>query len=104
MLCGCQGDLWLVQSLMADEVERSFYSAWLFCSLLGHFHSLVISNDVCVAFEFVDGNGEPILVVILGGWVSYVVEEKIYVLEAICEYECIQWECFGVFRGDQECV
>ena len=31
------------------------------------------------------------------GWVSYVVEEKIYALEAICEYECICWEFFGVF-------
>lgn len=30
--------------------------------------------------------------VVLGGWVSYVVEEKIYVVEAICEYECICWE------------
>jgi hypothetical protein len=56
MLCGCQGDLWLVQCLMADEVKRSFYSVGLFCSLFGHFHSLVISNDVCVAFDFVDGN------------------------------------------------
>ena len=40
--------------------------------------------------------------VILEGWVSYVVEEKIYVVEAICEYECTCWEHFGAFRNDQE--
>jgi hypothetical protein len=38
------------------------------------------------------------------GWVSYVVEEKIYALEAICGYECICWEFFGVFCDDHECV
>ena len=30
--------------------------------------------------------------VILGGRVSYVVEEKMYVVEATYEYECICWE------------
>ena len=30
--------------------------------------------------------------VILEGWVSYVVEEKVYVVEAICEHECIYSE------------
>ena len=39
--------------------------------------------------------------VILGQWVSHVVKENIYAIEAICEYECIH---FGVFRSDQECV
>ena len=42
--------------------------------------------------------------VILGVWVSYVVEEKIYVIEAICEYGCIYWERFDVFRGNQKCI
>jgi hypothetical protein len=42
--------------------------------------------------------------VILGGWVSYVLEEKIYVVEAICEYECFHWEHLSVFHGDQECI
>ena len=42
--------------------------------------------------------------VTLGGWVSYVVEEKIYVVEAICEYACINWECYGVFCNNQTCV
>ena len=31
--------------------------------------------------------------VILGGWIVYVVEEKIYVVEEICKYECICWQC-----------
>ena len=29
---------------------------------------------------------------ILEEWVSYVVQEKMYVVEAICEYECIRWD------------
>jgi hypothetical protein len=33
-----------------------------------------------------------------------VVEEYIYVVEAIYEYECICWEYFGVFYHDQKCV
>lgn len=33
--------------------------------------------------------------VILGGWVFYVVEEKICVVKAIYEYECIRWK-FGI--------
>lgn len=41
---------------------------------------------------------------VMGGWVSYVIEEKVYVVETICEYECIHWGRFGVFRGDIECV
>ena len=41
---------------------------------------------------------------ILGGWVSYVVEAKIYAIEAICKYECICWERFGVLCGDHECI
>ena len=46
---------------------------------------------------------EKLFVVILGFWVFYVVE-KIYIVEAIYEYKCIDWERFGVFHGDQECV
>jgi hypothetical protein len=38
----------------------------------------------------------------MGG--GHVVEENIYPIEAICEYECICWECFGVFCVDHECV
>ena len=30
--------------------------------------------------------------VILGGWNFYVVEENIYVVDDICEYECICWK------------
>jgi hypothetical protein len=43
-------------------------------------------------------------VVTLGGWVPYVVEEKIYVVETTCEYGCIRCEHFGVFHNDHECV
>ena len=50
------------------------------------------------------GYEELIWVVILGEWVSYVLEEKIYVIEAIYDYECIHWECFGVFHRDQTSV
>ena len=95
---------------MADEVGRGFYNARLFCSLFGQFISLVISNVVCVGLGFADGDivvrgfwqiyylgyEELIWVVILGGWVSYVVEEKICVVESICEYNCICWVCFAV--------
>ena len=42
--------------------------------------------------------------VIMGGWVFYMVEEHVYVVEVICEYECIRWEHFGVLHGDQECI
>ena len=42
-------------------------------------------------------NKELIWVIIMGGWVFYVVEEKIHVVEAIREYECFHWERFGVF-------
>ena len=76
------------------------------------------SNDVCVSSDFAGGDilvrgfqcicylgyEELIWLIILGGWVSYVVEEKIYVVEAICEYECIRWERFRVFRGYQVCI
>ena len=48
MLCGCQGDRWLIWCLMADEVERGFNNAGLFCSFVWHF------NDVCVGFYFAD--------------------------------------------------
>ena len=76
------------------------------------------SNDVCMGFDFAGGDivlgcykhiyyhvgyEGLICVVIMGWWVSYVVEEKIYyVVEAICELECIRWERFGVFRGNQK--
>ena len=50
------------------------------------------------------GYEELIWMVTLGGWVSYVVEEKIYVVEAICEYECFHREHLSVFRGNKECV
>jgi hypothetical protein len=43
-------------------------------------------------------------VVLLGGWVSYVVEEKIYVVKENYEYESIQWEHFGVFRINHDFV
>ena len=33
---------------------------------------------------------------LLEKWGSYVVEEKIYVVEVICEYECVCWERSGV--------
>ena len=54
MLCGCHGDRWPIQCLMVDEVERGFYNAGFLCFLFGQFNNLVISNDVCVGFEFVD--------------------------------------------------
>ena len=47
---------------MADEVERGFYNAGLFCSLFGQFISLVISNDVCVGSDFADGD------IVVGGF------------------------------------
>ena len=28
------------------------------------------------------------------------VEEKIYVVEVVCEYKCIGWEWFGVLHDD----
>ena len=40
----------------------------------------------------------------MGGWVSYVVEEKIYVVEVVCKYECIRWDHFGVFCDNLVCV
>ena len=41
---------------MANEVERGFYNVRLFYSLFGQFISLVISNDVCMGFDFADGD------------------------------------------------
>ena len=40
---------------MAYWVERC-YNAGLFYSLLGRFISLVMSNDVCMGPDFVDGD------------------------------------------------
>jgi hypothetical protein len=39
---------------MVDEVERGCYNEWLFCSLFGQCISLIISDDVCVGFDFGD--------------------------------------------------
>ena len=36
MLCGCWGDRQSIQCLMSNEVERSFYNAWLFCPCLAN--------------------------------------------------------------------
>ena len=41
-------------------------------------------------------NKELIWVIIMGGWVFYVVEEKIHLLK-LFEYEYFHWERFGVF-------
>ena len=41
---------------MADEVERGVQDAGLFHPLFDQFINLVISNDVCVSFNFVDGD------------------------------------------------
>ena len=52
-------DSWPIRCLMANEVERGFYNAGLFCSLFGQFINLVVSNDVCVGFDFVDCDVDP---------------------------------------------
>ena len=41
--------------LMTDEVQTDFYTVGLFCSLFGQFISHIILKDVCVGFDFVDG-------------------------------------------------
>jgi hypothetical protein len=77
---------------MADETEGGFQVAGLFHSLFGQFINLIISNNVCVSSNFVDGvivmrfcqhiyySGyeEFVWVVVLRGWVLDVVEEEIY--------------------------
>ena len=66
MLCGCQGEggggrcpIWCQ---MADEVERGFYNATLLWSLFGQFNNLVVCNDVCVGYNFVDSD------IVVGGF------------------------------------
>lgn len=56
MLCGCWGDRRPIRCLMANEVERGFYNAGLFCSLFGQFISLVILNNVCMGSDFADSD------------------------------------------------
>ena len=41
---------------MVDEVERGTYNAGLFYTLFSQFFNIVVSNDVCVGFDFVDGD------------------------------------------------
>lgn len=49
MLCGCQGDKWAIECLMANE--------GLFWYLFDGFISLILFNDdVCVGSNFVDGD------------------------------------------------
>ena len=50
------GDRRPIRCMMANEVERGFYNAALFSSLLGQFIILIVSNDVCVSFDFADGD------------------------------------------------
>ena len=48
---------------MANEVESGFYNAGCFAPwLFRHFINLVISNDVCVHFDFADGD------IVMGGF------------------------------------
>ena len=56
MLCECWGHRWPIWCVMSDKVERGLYNAGLFCSLFGQFISLIISNDVCVGFDFAEGD------------------------------------------------
>ena len=56
MLCRDLGDRWLVWYLIADEVEGDVQNAGLFHFLFGQFVNLVISNNVCVISNFVDGD------------------------------------------------
>jgi hypothetical protein len=56
MLCGCWGDGWPIWCLMSDEVERDFNNVGLLCSLSTHFINLVISDNVCVGSNFLDGD------------------------------------------------
>ena len=50
---------------MANEVERGFYNAGLFCSLFGQIISLITSNDVCVGSKFADGG------IVVGSFLAY---------------------------------
>jgi hypothetical protein len=47
---------------MANEVERGFYNVRLLWSLFGQFINLVVSNDVYVGSNFVDGD------IVVGGF------------------------------------
>ena len=42
--------------MMVDEVERGFHNVGLFCSLFGQFINLIVFNNVCVGFDFVDSD------------------------------------------------
>ena len=50
------GDIWSLWCLMADKVKGGVQDAGLFHSLFGQFINLVVSNDVCVSYSFVDGD------------------------------------------------
>ena len=110
MLHGCSRDRWPLQYLMTNEVERAFYNARLLCSLFGKFISLVISNDVCVGSNFADGDIVVAIIICVMRSLSrrlywedvflIWLRRKLYVVEAICEYECIYWERFGVFSNN----
>ena len=53
MLCGCRGDRWPIQCLMAAEVEKGFYNAGLFCSLLANLIALSILTMLVWALRMV---------------------------------------------------
>lgn len=56
MLCEGQRDRWQSTVLVGDEVVGSVRDEGLFPSLFGQFFSLVVSNNVCVSSDFVDGD------------------------------------------------
>ena len=53
---------------------------------------------------YYSGYEEFIWWVVLEGWVSYVVEEKIYVIEVVYEYECIRCDVRVWEGGNQSCA
>ena len=45
-----------MRCLKAEEIQRGFNNVELLCSLFGQFINLVVSYDVCVDFDFADGD------------------------------------------------
>ena len=126
MLCGRRRHRCPIWCLMVDEMERGFCNAGLFSSLFGQFINLTVTNNVCVGSNFVDGNivvggfsciyylgyEDLMWMVVLGGWVSYVVEEKIFVIEVVYGKGLVERgrgglgcvPCFGDFDVNSICM
>lgn len=115
MLGGCWGieGQYGVQCLIRKT--KCVHYVWCFCTFLGKFIDCVVSTDVCMGLDFLDGDvgvrcfyvmyyvgcEEFIGVFVLGGGASSVVKDQEYDVEVLYRYESIRAKCFSVFYNQK---